>query len=103
VRLLSALELQAPAELDVGLSAELEDSPEGQRAILRLRAARFAQSVEIQAPGCEPADNYFHLAPGGRRAIALRRRDTGRSPTVTVQALNVALPLRVRARERVDA
>jgi beta-mannosidase len=89
-------------EHDIGLGAELERGA-GEDAILRLETRHFAQSVEIRSPGYAPADNYFHLAPGSRRAIALQRTAAVAPPSVTVQALNAAMPVRLQAREPVGA
>ena len=41
---------------------------------LIVKAERFAPFVAIDLPDWLPADNYFHLAPGQQRTIALRAR-----------------------------
>ena len=47
---------------------------EGGSWVLDLSADRFAQSVAIEAEGFLPADNWFHLAPGGVKAVRLAPR-----------------------------
>jgi beta-mannosidase len=72
-------------ELDVGLSAELREDE------LVVRTRRFAQSVAVELEGCEPDDNYFHLAPGSERIIKLRGRGRG-----TLQPLNAETAARIK-------
>jgi beta-mannosidase len=71
----------AGRELDLGLTATLE----GDELVVRTR--RFAQAVAIDAPGCVPDDDFFHLAPGAERRIRLVRR-TDKPVRGSVQALN---------------
>jgi beta-mannosidase len=69
----------AVRELDVGLTAT------GTPAALEIRSRRFAQAVAIDAPGYVASDNYFHLAPGQARTIALVGSGKLRA---TISALN---------------
>ena len=69
----------AAREPDVGLEVS------GHASALAIRSRRFAQSVAIDAPGHVASDNYFHLAPGQVRTIALA--GTGRL-RATISALN---------------
>lgn len=74
---------------DPGLEAELCANGDGYALALECR--RVAQSVAIDIDGFVPEDNYFHLAPGERRMIALRA--TGEAPgkpSGAVAALNSA-------------
>ncbi|WP_420100872.1 glycosyl hydrolase 2 galactose-binding domain-containing protein [Bosea sp. (in: a-proteobacteria)] len=60
---------------ELGLSAALE--ADGESWSVRIAAERFAQSVEIVDAGWRPAQNWFHLAPGEERLVALKPRRTG--------------------------
>ena len=72
---------------ELGLSAALEAN--GESWSVRIAAERFAQSVEIVDAGWRPAQNWFHLAPGEERLVALRPRRTGLSrPSGFVRAVN---------------
>jgi beta-mannosidase len=66
-------------EPDVGLEVT------GDASALAIRARRFALGVAIDAPGYVASDNYFHLAPGQVRTVALT--GTGRL-RATIAALN---------------
>jgi beta-mannosidase len=87
------LGLPASREPDVGLAAEARPAAFG--ALLVLRARRFAQSVAIDVEGFEPADAYFHLAPGEERAVPLRRLSGDAPPRGTVQPLNAEAATKV--------
>jgi beta-mannosidase len=50
---------------DVQLTAELEGD------VLCLSSPTFLPSLRIDAPGFDPSDNGFHLAPGARKAVRL--------------------------------
>ncbi len=65
--------------------------------LLSIQSTRFAQSVCIDVPGYRPADNYFHLAPGQGREIALIRHAQARpgSPRGSVSALNSTIQARI--------
>ncbi len=69
---------------DLGLTATLVE--DGRGWSLAVATRRFAQSVRIAGAALRPDDNWFHLAPGAGRAIALGR--SSRRPTGTVTALN---------------
>jgi beta-mannosidase len=99
------LGLPRQLEADVGLSATLQlpAAAAGQaqplcECVLKIATRRFAQSVHIDAPaGCRLDDQYFHLAPGGSRALRLqlpRRELERRAPLLRVSALNGAAACR---------
>ncbi|KTS42525.1 beta-mannosidase [Methylobacterium indicum] len=70
---------------ETGLSAELVDGEAG--LALRVAADRHALSVHLALDGAgRPADNWFHLAPGSERLIALH--GTAGRPSGTVRAVN---------------
>lgn len=80
-----------PADAALGLAVRLEsgdNEDDGTAAIVTTK--RLATFVALDAPGFQPADNYFHLPPGGRRRIPLEPVDgmAGRPAEVTVRALN---------------
>ncbi|HET7866988.1 MAG TPA: glycoside hydrolase family 2 protein, partial [Burkholderiaceae bacterium] len=56
---------------DLGLRAQLVTGEGGQGELL-VSSERFAHTVHLDLDGAAPADNYFHLAPGVQRRIALR-------------------------------
>lgn len=77
-------------EMDVGLDAALQLATNG-GFHLAIRTRKLAQSVHIELDGFTPDDNYFHMAPGDQRRLALRpsRRNTERKvPRGAVHALN---------------
>ena len=74
---------------DVGLETGAARRSDGGFDI-RVRAARFAQTVCLHAGGFRADDNYFHLEPGGERILRLIPEEYAkrRSAAVTVGALN---------------
>ena len=71
----------------LGLKAELVQ--EGDGWLLAVSAGAFAQSVHIVDESWRPADNWFHLAPGEGRRIALSPRGrTDTPPSGEVRAVN---------------
>lgn len=80
---------RASAMGNAALSAQLTRDADGWR--LALSTDRLAQSVQIDAPGFQPADNWFHLAPGGAAHVRLTSLNTETEPPAgTVRALNAA-------------
>lgn len=57
------------ARRDVQFTLELVESDQG--LALEISTDRFAQNVQIDVEGFEVSDNWFHLAPGRPRRIAL--------------------------------
>jgi beta-mannosidase len=56
---------------------------------LALQCRRFAQTISIDEQEFLPMRNYFHLAPGERRVVPLRRLKTSATrPQGSVRALN---------------
>ncbi len=76
---------------DLGLEATAE--PDGHGWALSLRTRRFAQSVRLIVDGYRPDDNYFHVAPGDVRRIALTPLDGAIArPSGCAEALNGLTP-----------
>jgi beta-mannosidase len=79
-----------PLETDIGLRATgrvVDDTVE-----VHVEADRFAQFVSIDVRDHVPEVDWFHLAPGDARTVALRRRPGARdrAPSGEVRALNLA-------------
>ena len=77
----------AMAAPDLGLEAtftQLSDDGWG----IELNTQQVAQFVRLDVPGCQPIDNYFHLAPGSARLIKLEGRFKSGKPKGTISALN---------------
>lgn len=79
----------------LGLPADTHADLELRAAFARSELAvdvwtsRHAAFVTLDVPGFRPEDNYFHLAPGERRRIALSSLGDGASPSQgSVSALN---------------
>ncbi len=86
-------------EMDIGLHAEAHQSDSGAH-VLVVRTRKLAQSVYVEIDGFESDDNYFHLAPGEERRIALRPTmavEGSVLPRGTVHALNAATPVTLTA------
>jgi beta-mannosidase len=80
------LGLPAQREADVGLVAHAVRHGKGYHVEIGTR--RFAQSVSVVADGYRVSDSYFHLEPGGQRAIALTPSHAARPLRGSVAALN---------------
>ena len=75
------------ARRDLGLAAA--PVHEGGEWWLALSCRRLAQSLRLDVPGYDPADDWFHLAPGFDRRVRLTPRDgIAAAPHGTVSALN---------------
>lgn len=72
---------------DLGLDAKFVQKPDDVWAI-QLQTQRMAQFVQLDIPGCQPSDNYFHLAPGSARLIKLHGQFKSGNPKGMVSALN---------------
>jgi beta-mannosidase len=80
---------------DPELGAEVERSEGGWA--LRLRARRLAQSVHLEDEHYRGEEEWFHLAPGAERLVALLPRDaSGALPDGELFALNASAPTRYR-------
>lgn len=80
---------------DVGLTATAE--ADGAGWIVSVRAERFAQSVQVDAPGWLPDDSYFHLPPGGAHRLRLVPRGApAPSLEATLRPLNAIAATRAR-------
>jgi len=81
--------LPSRRERDIGLQATLRHGAGGQAAI-ELTTRGFAQSIHFDVPGFTAEDEFFHLAPGSTRSIALRpdRTASAAAPRGSVHALN---------------
>ncbi len=73
------------ARRETGLSAEL--IADGDEFALIIRCARLAQSVHIDDDNFRPRENWFDLAPGVEKCVALQRRGDG-APSGVVRAVN---------------
>jgi beta-mannosidase len=62
---------------------------------LTVRAAQLAQFVAIELPAWRPDDNYFHLAPGETRSIALAPIAAPSKARGVVTALNSDAAVRI--------
>jgi beta-mannosidase len=89
------LGLPATREPDVGLEATTQAGGDGE-VILSITTKRFAQSVAVDLEGGVPDDNYFHLAPGGRKTVRVKAAPGAKVQGV-VRALNAHSPARIRA------
>jgi beta-mannosidase len=89
--------MPARVEADVGLEA-VARTTDGEWT-LTLRTRTLAQSVELDLRGFEPDDNYFHIAPGGSRVVALRRTGAAARPQGTARPLNSQAAARVTVEE----
>jgi beta-mannosidase len=69
--------LPSTREPDVGLAVDVRDG------VLAITTKHFAQTVAIEGKGVIADDNYFHLAPGQTRVVAVPRGSRG-----TISALN---------------
>lgn len=69
------LGLGRAVEIDLGIDARFEDD----HRWLRVRAKRLATFCALDLEGLVAEDDFFHLAPGEERAIALRRVPSARS------------------------
>ncbi len=88
--------LGLPNEIDpdVGLQA-VAQRESATSARVTLRARRFAQSVVLDIPGFECADNYFHLAPGMEVTVPLAARGRPDRLGGQVRALNSTTPVKL--------
>lgn len=80
--------LARPVERDLGLEATVTVSADGDTAELVLRTRRFAQFVNIDAPGWRPGDGWFDLLPGQQRAVPLQRVSDGVRFVGSLRSLN---------------
>ncbi len=83
-------------EADVGLEAVASPTPDGWKVTLRAR--RVALSVELEVRDYEPDDNYFHIAPGGTKDVALRALRGATRPQGTARPLNAQAGTKVEIR-----
>ncbi|WP_020180155.1 hypothetical protein [Methylopila sp. M107] len=74
------------ARRELGLSARIEG--DGAARALVVSTKRFAQSVHIADDGFRPAENWFHLAPGVEKRVALVARTGAAEPDGVVRAVN---------------
>ena len=76
-------------ETDLGLLARFEDDG----TVLRVSTRRLATFVALELEGAEPSDDFFHLAPGEERRIALER--TAATVRGSVHPSNQRAPTRI--------
>jgi beta-mannosidase len=90
--------LPSQQEADVELEATGSRTTAGTWT-LTLRARRLAQSVELDVHGFEPDDNYFHIAPGATKVVALRVTGAALRPEGTATPLNSHVSAKIALRE----
>ena len=78
------LGLVRAVESDLGLEASFED----EHRRIRLRARRLALFCALDLDGVTSDDDFFHLAPGEERVIALRPDGSGARVRGTVHPVN---------------
>ena len=84
-----------PLRADPGLQAHAEPV-EGGHWLVTAQTARFARAVAFDVRGYEPDDDFFHIEPGGRRHVLLRRLPgTSAPPSARLLPLNAHQPTRV--------
>ena len=81
-------------EHDLGLSAVARPGADGTWT-LDCATERVAQWVQVQAPGFEATDSWFHLAPGHPRRVGLRAVSDRDRPRGDVRALNARVAARI--------
>jgi beta-mannosidase len=81
-----------PAEraYDIGLAAAVEEAPSG--TVLRVTSRRPAFAVRVDVPGYTPDDNYFPLAPGRPKRVAIQPSGGPAGAHGTIRALNCEVP-----------
>jgi beta-mannosidase len=84
----------AQREGDIGLEARAAQLADGGWQLL-VRARHTARHVQIRAPYFEASDQYFHLAPGVERTLALVALKPGVALRGVVHASNVSHPSRI--------
>lgn len=72
----------------------------GNGVALQLETDSFLQAVRISSSGFAPDDNYFHLAPGRAKAVALRAPRDSRDCRIDIEALNWSGCATLRPEER---
>jgi beta-mannosidase len=72
------LGLTRPRVADLHLTATADRR--GDAVVVTLKTPAFAQSVAVDVPGWRPDDNFFHVEPGGERAITFRPLTTSPAP-----------------------
>jgi beta-mannosidase len=86
--------LSLPTERELGITARAQALPNGD-ATVTIGSTRFAQAVTIAVNGYQPEDQYFHVAPGGKHAVNLRRMHDKATLAGTVSALNCSATTRI--------
>ncbi len=81
-------------EHDLGLSAVARPGADGAWT-LECATERVAQWVQVQTPGFEATDSWFHLTPGHPRRVGLRAVSDRDRPRGEVRALNARVAARI--------
>lgn len=80
------------ADPDVGLQTVIE-AVDDRSWRLHVSTRRFAQYIQVDAPGFVADDSWFHLPPGGQKTTVLRPWPGGpEAPRGWVRAINSAVP-----------
>jgi beta-mannosidase len=89
-----------PSTQEGELGLEAIAAPEGDGTwTLALQTKRLALSVELSVRGFEPADNYFHMRPGGTRQVVLRPVGAATRPQGSARPLNSITATKIEIRE----
>ena len=79
-----------------GVAPRLRMEADGADRLLYLESDRMLLGVHIDAPGYEPEDNAFHLAPGRARSVRLRAVSSAAFARVHCSAANLRDGVTVR-------
>ncbi len=82
-------------EQDLGLEATIQPATDD-AFTLQVSTRRFAQAIAVNLPGFTTDDNYFHVRPGDRKRVTLRRlAPSTAEPAGSIQAMNLGSATRV--------
>ncbi|WP_174362202.1 glycoside hydrolase family 2 protein [uncultured Caballeronia sp.] len=86
---------------DLGFEVRLEHDAQGEWELV-MHAKRLARWVHVVDPHYRARDEWFHLAPGVERRIALvaRERNTSHTPQGEVRALNATFSVQYQRMQR---
>jgi beta-mannosidase len=80
--------LPRAVERDLGLTAMVTVNDNGDSAEVFLKTRRLAQFVNIDVPGWQPVDGWFHLVPGRERTVLMKQVSAGARFVGSVRSLN---------------
>jgi beta-mannosidase len=99
---IDVLNVGYPAEIshcDCVVDAILTD--EADKALLTIESTYLLQWVRVEASGWMPEENYFHVVPGVRKTVRLRR-DADRCPNgeIILRPLNSVRAIKTEVQNR---